>query len=120
MARMLGRFLRSYPGYTAEKALDMPFSRFWALYQAIPELEASDDLRALMVAGYGANPGKDGQGFAKMVKALQAQAEGQSADQALRRPVVPGVTPGTVEATPGSLRAERLAKLAALREAAHG
>lgn len=112
---MIGRFLRSYPGYTAETALEMPVQRFWALYQAIPALEANDDLRALMIAGHGANPGKDGKNFSQMAKTLAAQADGRSAQEVSRissRPIVPGVTPGVAAAEPGSLRAERLAKLA--------
>jgi hypothetical protein len=116
---MIGRFLHSYPGYTAEAVLYMPVQRFWALYQAIPALEAGDDLRALLVAGHGANPGKDGKNFSQMAKALAAQAEGKTAAQARAasaRPIVAGVTPGVAAVPTGSLRAERLAKLAALKE----
>ena len=116
---MIGRFLRSYPGYTAETCLYMPVQRFWALYQAIPALEAGDDLRALLVAGHGANPGKDGKNFSEMAKTLAAQADGktpQQAKAASARPIVPGMTPGVVAAEPGSLRAERIAKLATLKE----
>lgn len=113
---MVGRFLRSYPGYTAETALDMPVQRFWVLYLAIPALEASDDLRALMVAGHGANVGAKGEAFARMAKTLQARSDGKPAREVLQaggRPIVPGITPGVESAEPGSLRAERLAKRAA-------
>jgi len=112
---MIGRFMRAYPAYTAEAVLYMPVQRFWALYQAIPALDAADDLRALMVAGHGANPGEKGQNFGQMAKTLQAQADGKSAAEvrmANYKPILPG-TPGVTAAEPGSLRAERLAKLAA-------
>jgi len=115
---MVGRFLRSYPGYTAEAALVMPVQRFWALYQAIPALEATDDLRALMVSGVGANPGEKGQGFERMAATLQAQANGNTPEQAKTasgKAVLPGITLGVVAAEPGSLRAERLAKIEAFR-----
>lgn len=93
----------------------MPVQRFWALYQAIPALEAGDDLRALMVTGHGSNPGQDGKNFSQMAKTLAAQADGKTPQDVRRagsRPIVPGVTPGVAAAEPGSLRAERLAKLA--------
>lgn len=113
---MIGRFMRAYPAYTAEAVLYMPVQRFWALYKAIQALDASDDLRALMVAGHGANPGKDGQAFGQMARTLRAQVDGRSAAEAqmlAAKPVLPGLTPGVTAAEPGSLRAERLAKLAA-------
>lgn len=115
---MVGRFLRSYPGYTAEAALAMPVQRFWVLYQAIPALEATDDLRALMVSGVGANPGEKGQGFERMAASLQAQADGKPPGEVAKtatggKVILPGITPGVAAAEPGSLRAERLAKRAA-------
>lgn len=108
--------MRAYPAYTAEAVLYMPVQRFWALYRAIPALEASDDLRALMVAGYGANPGEKGQNFSQLAKRLRAQADNLDVDDAEKvggRVVLPGITPGVQAAEPGSLRAERLAKIEA-------
>ena len=117
---MVGRFLRAFPGHGVEAVLDMPVQRFWALYLTIPALEAADDLRALMVAGHGANVGKEGQNFARMSNALRAQADGKpavAARQAAGRPIVPGLTPGVAGVEAGSLKAERMAKLAALKAA---
>ena len=120
---MIGRFLRAYPGYMADQVLETPVQRFWSLYLAIPALEAADDLRALMVAGHGANVGKRGENFASMAKTLKAQADGNAAapgrpaSQPAGRAIVPGLTVGVTGAEPGSLRAARLAKLAELREA---
>jgi len=116
---MMGRFLRFYPGYTAETALVMPWSRFQVLLATIPALEAEEDLRALLVAGIGANPGEKGQAFRELSRQLQQQMHGPSTAKAVhtRRGVdgmAPGVTPGVdVLADADGLLAELRQKRAA-------
>ena len=57
----------------------MPSIRFWVLFEQIKRMEAADDLRALVVAGFGANPGKDGAQFSKFSRDLQAIIAGTGA-----------------------------------------
>lgn len=96
---MMGRFLRFYPGYTDETALAMPWSRFQVLLAAIPALEAEEDLRALLIAGIGANPGDKGQAFRELSRQLQQEARGPSTPAAEKDRrgadgMAPGMTPG--------------------------
>jgi hypothetical protein len=87
--------------------------RLLALYQQIPVLEAEDDLRALLVAGVGANPGEKGQAFKKYDDDLRKRAGIQRASQAIDT-LRPGVTPfALAEREPGSIAAERARQKAA-------
>lgn len=105
MAYLVGRFLRTYPAYTAEAALAMPAVRFFALSGVIRRLEAEDDLRGLQVAGIGANPGEGGRAFRDYSRQLQRTAGREQ--QGKVTTVVPGVTPLTMfEAEAGEI--ERL------------
>jgi hypothetical protein len=111
---MIGRFLRSYSGYTAETALAMPWPRFMALLNAIPGLEAEQDLRALMVAAVGANPGDKGKGFKDYSKQLQTLAGVSNVPRHVKDTVAPGLTPGVEVLSDGDailteLRAKRAA-----------
>jgi hypothetical protein len=63
---MLARFLHWYPGYTAESALAMPASRFFALAHAIRKIEAAEDLRRLRIAATSAHPGQRGEHLAQL------------------------------------------------------
>ena len=92
----------------------MPWSRFLTLLNAIPGLEAEQDLRALLIAVVGANPGEKGKAFQSYSKQLQ-QAAGQSARARLTKDTVsPGLTPGVGlledgDALLSELRAKRAA-----------
>jgi hypothetical protein len=55
--------------------------RFIALSNAIPKIEAAEDLRALLVAGTGANPGSDGSGFSEYADKLRIAALGGESEQ---------------------------------------
>lgn len=69
-------------------------------------MEAADDLRALVVAGYGANPGKDGAQFSKFASDLRSIIAGEKTEtdrdvpslptSALRGPFVTQVESGTL------------------------
>jgi len=64
------------------------------MLSAIPGLQAEDDLRALMVAVVGANPGEKAKSFRDYSQQLQ-QAAGQTARARLTKDTVaPGLTPG--------------------------
>lgn len=81
-----------------------PWTRLLALYQQIPALQAEDDLRALMVAGHGANPGDKGRNFKEFAGQLEKTAGLRAAGQelsTLRAGTLPMVTvakPGEIEA----------------------
>jgi hypothetical protein len=112
---MFARFLRFYPGYTCETALKMPWRRFTALLAEIPKLEAEEDLRALMVAGIGANPGEKGKQFSQMARELQRKAGLKASEAHKISTIVPGV-PGVKVAEPGSIEAERVRQKAAAEQ----
>lgn len=69
-------------------------------------MEAADDLRALVVAGYGANPGKDGAQFSKFANDLRSIIAGEKTEtdrdvpslptSALHGPFVTQVESGTL------------------------
>lgn len=67
----------------------MPAIRFWALYGTIARLDAADDLRALAVAGYGANPGKDGAALRGYSADLQRRVSGEGSESMSGAPSVP-------------------------------
>lgn len=84
----------------------MPASRFFALSRCIRQLEASDDLRALMVAGVGANPGEKGRQFASYAKQLRGEAGIHAGTP--KTTLVPGIAPmAQYEAEPGEIERER-------------
>lgn len=96
--------MRVYPAYTAEAALAMPASRFFALYAVIRRLDAEDDLRRLRVAGIGANPGEKGRAFRDYAWQLQGVAGSQIRVSTL----APGVMPlAGFENEPGEIERER-------------
>jgi hypothetical protein len=81
---------------------------------AIPGLQAEDDLRALMVAVIGANPGENGKTFKDYSKQLQAAAGPAHSQRAAKDTVAPGLTPGVGllengDALLSELRAKRAA-----------
>ncbi len=103
--------------YTRAQVLAEPTLSFFALLAALPKLHAEEDLRALMVAGTGTNPGEKGDGFAKLMDALRVQAGQTAAGRKVApekqlRPGMPGVT--AVE--PGALAQERMAQQARAQE----
>jgi hypothetical protein len=111
---MIGRFCHFYPGYTAEAALAMPWMRFLALLHAIPGIEAEADLRALMVAVVGANPGEKDEAFRNYSQQLQREAGLSATTRRGKDTVAPGLTPGVgVIADGDNLLAEIRAKRAA-------
>jgi len=117
---MMGRFLRFYSGYTAETALAMPWSRLQVLLALIPALEAEEDLRALLIAGTGANPGEKGQAFRDLSRQLQqtaAVANDARPKQNAADGMAPGITPGVgVLADADGLLADLRRKRAAWQE----
>lgn len=94
----------------------MPAIRFWVLYGSITQLDAAADLRALAVAGHGANPGKDGRGLRDYAAELGKRASGQTTPSAgsspsvpasaLRGPFVTTVEPGVVSGERARLEAQ--------------
>lgn len=94
----------------------MPAIRFWALYATISRLDAAADLRALAVAGHGANPGKDGRGLRDYAAELGKRAGGGATPDAhgapsvpasaLRGPFVTTVEPGVVSGERARLEAQ--------------
>lgn len=93
----------------------MPWSRLRVLLSAIPALQAEDDLRALTIAGVGANPGEKGQTFRDVSNSLQRAAGGTGRQNSGQRDtVIAGVTPGvTALDDADGLLAELRAKRAA-------
>lgn len=93
----------------------MPWSRLRVLLSAIPALQAEDDLRALTIAGVGANPGEKGQTFRDLSNDLQRAAGGTGRQSSgPRDTVIAGVTPGvTALDDADGLLAELRAKRAA-------
>ena len=89
---MLGRFLHWYPGYTAETALAMPASRFFALAHAIRKIEAAEDLRRLRTAAVAAHPGERGE----QLDTLREDLVGALGQRAARpsTPIIANITPG--------------------------
>lgn len=84
----------------------MPASRFFALSRCIRRLEASDDLRALMVAGVGANPGEKGRQFSDFAKQLRRETGVKTA--APKATLAPGIIPmAGFEDEPGEIEALR-------------
>ena len=117
---MIGRFCHFYPGYTAMTALAEPWPRFLAMLGQIGPLSAEDDLRALTVAGIGANPGEKGRQFEKFSRTLRKQT-GLPNNQ--RSTVLPGMMPlASFENKPGEIAKIRARqKQAAIElEAQHG
>lgn len=100
-----------YPGYTVEAALRMPWARFLALLNQIPALQAEDDLRALMVAGHGANPGERGKQLQTFARELEKQAGVRRPEQELSSlragslPMVTAVDGSEIEALRARQRA---------------
>lgn len=101
---MLGRFLHWYPGYTAETALAMPATRFFALLRAIRKLEAAADMRQLRVSAAVAYPGKSGEHVSDLGDDLKAALGVRAAKPASN--VIPGLTPGVQLADEDQLLAE--------------
>ncbi len=92
----------------------MPWSRFLALLNAISGLEAEQDLRALMIAVVGANPGEKGTAFKDYSKQLQVSAGVTPSRRKGKDTVAPGLTPGVeVLANGDALLTELRAKRAA-------
>lgn len=116
---MIGRFIRFYPGYTAEAALRMPAVRFWALYGEMAGLRAEELREQASVALVAANPGEDGAAYRELVERLDEVAGGLAEPAAragtgtVGRPLAADKAiavglPGVVyEAEPGSIAAER-------------
>lgn len=102
---MIGRFCRFFPAYTAEAALRMPASRFFAMSQTIAGLAAEEDRRALHIAAVGAHPGEKAEVLRTFERALTRQAEPAKPE----KPITPGITPG-VQAATDDIRSERLRK----------
>lgn len=76
---------------------------FWSLLVVIRRQQARADLRALLVAGVGANPGAKGEAFRDYSATLSRQA-GDAGGHASGTTVVPGVTPGVSTADkPGEI-----------------
>ena len=73
---MLARFLATYPGYTAETALQMPWRRFMALVRSIPVVVAEQQLRMLQTMVVAVNPGEKGEAYYGLVEELQQVAVG--------------------------------------------
>lgn len=90
---MIGRFLRWYPGYTAEQVLRMPASQFFALNRAIKELRAEEEVRLLRLLATAANPGERGAQLQAAFSDLQSEL-GSGARERMSTPVVPYITPG--------------------------
>ena len=111
---MLGEFLHWYPGYTAEAALAMPASRFFALLRAVRKMKAAEDLRRLGVAAAAAHPGQRGEQLnelsTRLIESLGQAAPKQSSV------VIPGITPG-VRLSDDDIAGELQAKLAAYHAA---
>lgn len=80
--------------------------RILALYQQIPVLQAEDDLRALMVAGHGANPGDKGRGFREYAGQLEKAAGLRRAGQEISTLKV-GALPMVTSAPLGEIEALR-------------
>lgn len=118
---MIGRFCHFYPGYTVTTALAEPWARFLVMLKQIGPLAAEDDLRALSVAGIGANPGEKGRQFERFAKDLRKQAGGSIG--AGKSTLIPGIAPMTsVESVPGEITKmrERQKQAAIELEAKHG
>lgn len=108
---MLARFLHWYPGYTAEAALAMPASRFFALAHAIRRLEAAEDLRRLRVSATAAHPGQRGEQLEGLRDDLLSGLGRRESRQPT--PVIANITPG-VRSSDG-LREELEQRIAAHR-----
>jgi len=102
---MVGRFCHYYPGYTRKTALQEPLKTFFAMLRAIPALQAEDDLRAVMVAAFGANPGEKGRALRDFTQRLSKTAGHDAAPELTT--LVPGVPGVMSEAEPGSIEALR-------------
>lgn len=115
---MMARFLHFYPGYTAEKALTMPWRRFLALVRAIPAVVAEQRLQLLETVAVAANPGERGEQYSALVDRLSGSLGQQPAQSQPRGiAVVPGFTPAAFyEAEPGSIAAEMARQRAAWEE----
>lgn len=125
---MLARFLATYPGYTAETALQMPWRRFMALVRAIPAVVAEQQLRLLQTMVVAVNPGEHGESYYGLVEELQEVVSRQSSVDRGREQgaggrgqggpaVVPGMSPAVMwEAEPGSIEAEMARQKAAWEE----
>lgn len=119
MAVMLARFISTYPVYTAETALQMPWRRFLALVRAIPAVVAEQQLRLLETMAVASNPGETGEQYSALAERLlgvigHEEVKG-SRLQVERGPVVrPGMNPAVrYEAEPGSIEAEMARQAAA-------
>lgn len=118
---MMARFLSTYPGYTAETALRMPWRRFLALVRAIPAVVAEQQLRLLETMAVASNPGEKGEQYSALAERLlsvlshEEVNSKQLAVSSNRGPViVPGVNPAVrYEAEPGSIEAEMARQAAA-------
>lgn len=60
----------------------MPAMRFWALYGAISQIEAQEDLRALSVTYYGAQPWQSNRPINDFTASLQRKTLGKRSAQA--------------------------------------
>ncbi len=94
---MLARFLATYPGYTAEMALQMPWRRFMALVRSIPVVVAEQQLRMLQTMVVAVNPGEKGEAYYGLVEELQHVAVGGA---------VAGAAGGAVAGASGGERVE--------------
>lgn len=121
---MIGRFIRFYPAYTAELALQIPWRRLLALHRQISALQAEEQLRALLAAAYGANPGDRG----KTLRAYSQELEqaiglsGSEQEQEVVRLARSGLSPMIQTAPAGEIEAlmarQRLAEEQRQRERA--
>ena len=120
---MLARFLATYPGYTAETALQMPWRRFMALVRSIPVVVAEQQLRMLQTMVVAVNPGEKGEAYYGLVDELQHVAGGNERVEGSRSKVEgaealrPGVNAAVrYEAEEGSIAAEMARQAAAWEE----
>jgi len=85
----------------------MPWVRFLAMSGAIAELQAEDDLRAVITAAHGANPGDKGRGLREYMKSLRKQAKLRAPEEEIssaRAGIIPQIM---AEHEPGSIERER-------------
>ena len=102
----MGRFIRAYPSYTAEAVLDMPATRFFALYEVLGRLEAEENIEAVHRAAVAANPGEHGQALRGYLHDQEDRLG--AARQKPTSTLVPGAIPmALLEETPGEIEALR-------------
>jgi hypothetical protein len=94
----------------------MPACRFWALYEAIPALEATELYEQAVAAAFAANPGERGEALNRYLASLDARRGKQTEDKSGMSTLALAGLPGATLVEKGVIDARLAQGIAAVKE----